>query len=71
MREPTPALNALPHAQLAVKAPGGWVMNVGVTTSAPKGDCFVVQTQVVAQRGAQHNTCSLRVTMAVSLYSSL
>ena len=38
-------------AQLLAKAAGGWVLESRITTSAPKGDCFVVITQVCVNVG--------------------
>mmetsp|Transcript_10084 Transcript_10084/g.27586 ORF Transcript_10084/g.27586 Transcript_10084/m.27586 type:complete len:754 (-) Transcript_10084:1000-3261(-) len=50
---------------LQVKEVSGWVLDIVITTDAPKGDLFRVVTQVVGQQGPGPRSSTLRVTLTL------
>ncbi|KAF5836278.1 hypothetical protein DUNSADRAFT_6186 [Dunaliella salina] len=56
---------------LQIKEVSGWLLEIVITTDAPKGDTFKVVNQVLCMRGSSAGSCSLRVTMMVDFLKNV
>jgi len=56
---------------LQIKEVSGWLLEIVITTDAPKGDTFKVVNQVLCMRGTSAGSCSLRVTMTVEFLKNV